>query len=187
MRGQGRLTLWFDGKYIDTSSNKISYLSYFRFRRKKNFRHFFNITSMGEKLIPENHLTPALISSFLGFRLKIGKNKEMILGKFESGARPGTWWSRQLKFRCKSIINSCKNKVKTSNFKIFFIYTLCSWIICVKYKNWGYTKNFVGQWFRSCDTNFLFFDKKILKLWPQCVKISNNVVYKWTKFWNSKS
>jgi hypothetical protein len=31
--------------------------SYFRFRRKKIFPHFFNITSMGEKLISKNHLT----------------------------------------------------------------------------------------------------------------------------------
>ena len=62
------------------------------------------------------------------FRSKIGKNKEMILGKFESGARPGTWSNRQLKFRCKSIIKECKNKVKTDNFKIFFIYKLRYWI-----------------------------------------------------------
>jgi hypothetical protein len=73
VRGQGPLTLWFDGKYIDTSSTKILDLSYFRFRRKKIFPHFFNITSMGEKLIS-----------------KINKNKGMILGKFQSGARPGT-------------------------------------------------------------------------------------------------
>jgi hypothetical protein len=26
-----------------------------------------------------------------------------------------------------------KNKVKTENFKVFFIYALISWIICVKY------------------------------------------------------
>jgi hypothetical protein len=90
---------------------------------------------MGEKLISKNHLTPALISFFSGFRSKINKNNGMILGKFESGARPGTWSNRQLKFRCKSIIKECKNKVKTLNFKFFFIYTLCSSIICVKYKN----------------------------------------------------
>jgi hypothetical protein len=52
----------------------------------------------------------------------------MILVKFQNGARPGTWWNWQSKFRYKSIINSCKNKVKTSNFKIFFTYTLCYWI-----------------------------------------------------------
>jgi len=46
---------------------------------------------MGEKLISKNDLTVARISFFLGFRSKIGKNKEMILGKFQSGARPGTW------------------------------------------------------------------------------------------------
>jgi hypothetical protein len=52
----------------------------------------------------------------------------MILGKFQSGARPGTWSNRQLKFRCKSVIKECKNKVKTDNFKIFFIYKLRYWI-----------------------------------------------------------
>jgi hypothetical protein len=31
------------------------------------------------------------LTSFSGFRLKIGKNNEMILGKFQSGARLGTW------------------------------------------------------------------------------------------------
>jgi hypothetical protein len=45
----------------------------------------------------------------------------MTLGKFESGARPGTWSNRQLKFRRKSIIKESKNK---DNFKILFIYTL---------------------------------------------------------------
>jgi hypothetical protein len=34
----------------------------------------------------------------------IAKNKKMILGKFQSGARPGTWSNRQLKIRCKSAI-----------------------------------------------------------------------------------
>jgi hypothetical protein len=52
----------------------------------------------------------------------------MILGKFKSGARPGTWSNRLLKFRCKSIIKECKNEVKNENFKIFFIYILCRWI-----------------------------------------------------------
>jgi hypothetical protein len=45
---------------------------------------------MGEKLISKNHLTPASDCFFSGFRSKIGKNKEMILGKFQSGSRPGT-------------------------------------------------------------------------------------------------
>jgi len=52
----------------------------------------------------------------------------MILGKFQSEARPGTWWNRQLKFRCKSIIKERKNKVKTENFKTFFIYIPRYWI-----------------------------------------------------------
>jgi hypothetical protein len=52
----------------------------------------------------------------------------MILGKFQSGARPGTWSNRQLKFRYKSVIKECKNKVKTDSFKIFFIYKLRYWI-----------------------------------------------------------
>jgi hypothetical protein len=45
---------------------------------------------MGEKLISKNHLTPAPTSFSLKFRLKINKNQGMILGKFQSGARPGT-------------------------------------------------------------------------------------------------
>jgi hypothetical protein len=90
VRGQGPLTLWFDGKYIDTSLTKILDLSYFRFRRKEFFHHFFNITSMGEKLISENHLTPAPFSFLSKFRSKINKNKGVILGKLQSGARPGT-------------------------------------------------------------------------------------------------
>jgi hypothetical protein len=103
----------------------------------------------------------------------------MILGKFQSGTRPGTWWNRQLKFRCKNIIKECKNKVKTDNFKVFFVYTLCSWIFCVKYKN------FVGQWFRSRNKQIFCFWQKILKLWPDWVEISNNVVYKWRKLYFS--
>jgi hypothetical protein len=46
---------------------------------------------MGEKLITKNHLTPPLISFFSEFHSKKCKNKEMILGKFQVGARPGTW------------------------------------------------------------------------------------------------
>ena len=59
----------------------------------------------------------------------------MILGKFESGARPGTWSNRLLKFRCKSIIKECKNEVKNDNLEIFFTYTLCRWIIYIKNEN----------------------------------------------------
>jgi hypothetical protein len=132
VRGHWPLRLWFDGEYSDTCSTKILDFSYFRFRRKKIFPHFFNITSIGEKLISKNHLTLALISFFSGFRSKISKNKEMIWGKFQSRARPGTWSNRQLKFWCKIIIKECKNEIKTENFKTIFIYTLCSWIICIK-------------------------------------------------------
>jgi hypothetical protein len=45
---------------------------------------------MGEKLISENHLTPAPFSFLSKFRSKINKNKGVILGKLQSGARPGT-------------------------------------------------------------------------------------------------
>jgi hypothetical protein len=45
---------------------------------------------MEQKLISKNDLTAARISFFSEFRSKIGKNKEVILGKFESGPRPGT-------------------------------------------------------------------------------------------------
>jgi hypothetical protein len=88
VRGQGPLTLWFDGKYIDTSSTKIA-TSGSR-EEKKNFPRYFNITSMGEKLISKNHLNPAPTPFLLRFRLEINKNQGMILGKFKSGARPGT-------------------------------------------------------------------------------------------------
>ncbi len=76
MLGQGPLTLWFDDKYIDTSSTKILDLSYFRFRRKKTFPHFFNITSMGEKLISKNHLTPAPTS----FSFEVSLNNQQKSG-----------------------------------------------------------------------------------------------------------
>jgi hypothetical protein len=49
---------------------------------------------MGEKLISKNDLTPAPPPFLLRFRLKINKNQEMILGKFQSGSRPGTLCSR---------------------------------------------------------------------------------------------
>jgi hypothetical protein len=45
---------------------------------------------MGEKLVSKNHLTPTPDFSFSEFRSKIGKNKKMILGKFQNGARPRT-------------------------------------------------------------------------------------------------
>jgi hypothetical protein len=57
-------------------------------------------------------------------------------------------------------IKECKNKVKTHNFKIFFVYTLCSWIICVKYKNWGITKISLVNDFDHVTANFLFLTKK---------------------------
>jgi hypothetical protein len=58
---------------------------------------------MGEKLISKNHLTPPLPALLSKFRSRINENQGMVLGKFQSGARP-------------------------HNFKIFFIYTLCRWI-----------------------------------------------------------
>jgi hypothetical protein len=45
---------------------------------------------MGEKLISKNHLTPTLISFFSGLSSKINKDWGIILGKFQSGSRPGT-------------------------------------------------------------------------------------------------
>jgi hypothetical protein len=54
---------------------------------KKILPHFFSITSVGKKLILKNHLTPAPTFSFEVML----KYQGMILGKFESGARPGTW------------------------------------------------------------------------------------------------
>ncbi len=98
MRGQGPLTLWFDGKFSNTTLTKILDLICFRFRRKKIFPHFFNITSMGKKLISKDHLTPAPPPFPLRFRLKVDKNQAMILGMFQSGSRPGTWCSRWFKF-----------------------------------------------------------------------------------------
>jgi hypothetical protein len=89
---------------------------------------------MGKKLISKNHLTPAPPHFLLKFCLKSNKNQGTILEKFESGARPGTWSNRLLKFRCKSIIKECKNEVKNDNFKIFFIYTLCVGLFILKTK-----------------------------------------------------
>ncbi len=68
--GKGPFTLWFDGKYINTSSTKILDLSCFWFRRKKIFSSFFNITSVGEKLISN---CPSLIS----FRILAQKSTKM--------------------------------------------------------------------------------------------------------------
>jgi hypothetical protein len=102
--------------------------------------------------------TPS-ISFFAGFRSKIDKNKEMIFEKFQSRARPGTWWNRQLKFRCKSIIKECKNKVKTWNFKTFFIYTLRCWIFLLIVKN----KKFAVTWSKSL-TNEIFVKPSIFVL-----------------------
>jgi hypothetical protein len=124
-----------------------------------------------------------LISFFSGFCSKIGKNKEMILGKFESGARPGTWSNRQLKFRYKSIINSCKNKVKTvSKFSSFIHCVLGLFVLNTKIK--GITKIWLINDFDHVTRKFFVFYKRILKLWPQWVEISSNVVNKWRRFRN---
>ncbi len=53
---------------------------------------------MGKKLNSKNDLTPAPTANLSSFRSKINKNKGMILGKFRSGARPGTRFNRLLKF-----------------------------------------------------------------------------------------
>jgi hypothetical protein len=38
-------------------------------------------------------------------------------------------------FDAKALLIRAKIKLRLRISKIFFIYTLCSWIICVKYKN----------------------------------------------------
>jgi hypothetical protein len=38
---------------------------------------------------------------------QIRSSHDIVGDKFESGARPGTWSNRLLKFRCKSIIKEC--------------------------------------------------------------------------------
>ncbi len=58
---------------------------------------------------------------------------------FQSDPLPGTWSNRQLNFDAKALLKSAKIKL-ILNFKIFFSYTLCYWIICIKYKNEGITK-----------------------------------------------
>jgi hypothetical protein len=50
---------------------------------KKNFSHFFNITSMGEKLISKNHLTPPPPPFLSTLRSKINKNQGMIFESFK--------------------------------------------------------------------------------------------------------
>jgi hypothetical protein len=49
---------------------------------------------MGKKLISKNHLTPRPTSFSYDVSLKNKKNHGVILGKFQSGSRPGTWCSR---------------------------------------------------------------------------------------------
>jgi hypothetical protein len=86
----------------------------------------------------------------------------------------------------KSIIKEWENGIKTSNFKIFFIYTLYLLdYLCYKQKL-SVKENFIGHWFYSRDKQIFVFDVKILKLWLKCVEISNDIVHKWRKFWNSK-
>jgi hypothetical protein len=101
----------------------------------------------------------------------------MILGKFENGARSGTWSNRQLKFRCKSIIKECKNKVKTiSKFSSFIHYVLGLFALNTKIE--GITKISLANDFDHVTNKFFVFDKRILKLWPEWVEISNHVAYK---------
>ncbi len=89
----------------------------------------------------------------------------MILEKFENGVRPGTWSNRQLKFRCKSIINSCKNKVKKISKFSFIHYVLELFALNTKIE--CITKISLVNEFDHLTNKFFVFDKKILKLWPQ--------------------
>jgi hypothetical protein len=100
----------------------------------------------------------ALISFFSKFRSKVDKNKEMILGKFESGARPGTWSNLKigkLKFRCKCIIKEGKNKVKIDNFKISFIHCVLGLFVLN-------TKISLLNDFDHVTSKFFVFNKKSL-------------------------
>ncbi len=84
----------------------------------------------------------------------------MILGKFESGSRCGTWSNQQLKFRCKSIINSCKNKVKTiSKFSSFIHYFLG--LFALNTKTEDITKISLVNDFDHVTANFLFLTKNL--------------------------
>jgi hypothetical protein len=49
---------------------------------------------MEKKLISKNHLTPAHFSFSFDISLKNQQKSGVILGKFQSGSRPGTWCSR---------------------------------------------------------------------------------------------
>ncbi len=87
----------------------------------------------------------------------------MILGKFESGARPGTWSNRQFKFRCKSIINLCKNKVKTiSKISSFIHCVLGLFVLNTKIK--GITKIWLVNDFDQVTSKFFVFLQKNLKI-----------------------
>jgi hypothetical protein len=54
---------------------------------------------MGKKLNLKNHLTLAPDANLSCFYSKINKNTATILGKFRSGARPGTLSNQRFKFQ----------------------------------------------------------------------------------------
>jgi hypothetical protein len=91
---------------------------------KKNFLIFFNITSIGKKLILKNRLTPAPPPFLLRFGLKIYKNEGMILGKFQNGSRLGTWCSTKVPWWCRTLPFSLKQhhlRPTISNFSTFLV------------------------------------------------------------------
>jgi hypothetical protein len=124
VRGRGLLTLWWDGKYIDASSTKILDLSYFRFRRKNIFPHFFNITSMVEKLISKNDLTPTPTS--FSFEVSL-KNQQKLRNHFGKVWEWGKTWNivkLTIEVLIKSIIKECEKvlRLRISKFSSFIHY-----------------------------------------------------------------
>ncbi len=117
--------LWTCGSMANvvTRLTKILDLSFFRFTRKKFLPHFFNITSMGKKLISKIHLTHAPTFFSFKVRSKINKNQGMILGKFQSSSSEIDYWS----FDAKALLKSAKVKlrIRISKFS-WFIYDTMS-------------------------------------------------------------
>jgi hypothetical protein len=88
-------------------------------------------------------------------------------------------------FDTKALLIRAKIKLRfrISEFSSFIHYVLGLFALNTKIE--GITKiSLVNDHVIS---KFFVFDKKILKLWPQWVEISNNIGYKLRKFWNSKS
>ncbi len=129
------LTLWFDNKCSDTTLTKILDLSCFRFWRK--YSSFFNITSMGKKLISKNHLNPALTSFSFEVSLKNQQKSGNDFRKVSVVQDLEHDVIHDSSFQRKRIIKEW-DRVKTKDFKFFYISTHLgpdfSWFLCQQQK-----------------------------------------------------